>query len=181
LKELTMCGLWSRGARFSVVLVSILLVLAVASGCGKKEELKVDPKGATKVEVFRIDGEGEHVPPAKLKAGEKTIGGYLVMGQGPDQGPAFADRLAEVLNDPGTYTKNYAKCFWPGVAFRVWKDGECEEVLICFMCDNLYRGPPKDFVMENASFNGSPRRRDLLRLAKEALPDDAAIQAIKDK
>jgi len=134
--------------------------------------------GATKVEVFRIDPREEAF---EHKAGERRIGGYLITAQGYDQGQDFADRLAEILQDDKTFTNDYAKCFNPGVAYRVWKDAQAVEVLLCFMCDNLYCGPPTDRANETASFLGSPRRADLLRLTKEAFPDDKDIQALKDK
>jgi hypothetical protein len=137
-------------------------------------------RSATKVEVFRIDG-SDLDPGKEPDRAAKAVGGYPVIAQGPDQGAVFAGRLADVLGDRATYTDRYAKCFWPGVAFRAWKGGECVEVLICFQCDNLYVGPPQDRARENATFHGSPRRRDLVRLAKEALPDDKDIQALKDE
>jgi hypothetical protein len=36
-------------------------------------------------------------------------------------------------------------------------------------------------VRENGSFKGSPRREDLVRLAKETFPDDKEIQALEEK
>jgi hypothetical protein len=136
--------------------------------------------GATKVEVFRVDGFHPREDPSRWKPGEMHVGGYPVTGRGPDQGKAFADQLARVLSRWSTYSNAYAKCFWPGVAFRIWKGEEYVEILICFLCENLYAGPPRDFVMENASFHGSYSRRDFVRLAKEAFPDDPEIQALEE-
>jgi hypothetical protein len=138
--------------------------------------------GATKVEVFRLVGrerfrDGEEKP----KEGRR-IGGFRVTGQGKDQGRTFARKLLGILDDDRTYSKRFKECFWPGVTFRVWKEKECIEVLICFICDNFYCGPPtKGQANENASFVGSPRRADLVRLAREAFPDDKEIQALKEK
>jgi hypothetical protein len=67
------------------------------------------------------------------------------------------------------------------VGFRAWKEEEAVDVLICFTCDNLYCGPPTDQAKENAGFRGSPRRDDLLQLAKEAFPEDAEIQSLPHK
>jgi hypothetical protein len=172
----------------------VLIACLPLAGCGQGQQRQAptdEPaspvqaeaaklRGATKVEVFRIDGDDRPLDKARAPAA-KVVGGYPVIAQGPDQGAAFAGRLADVLSDRAAYTDNYAKCFWPGVAFRAWKDGERVEVLICFQCDNLYAGPPRDRARENASFHGSPRRRDLVRLAKEALPEDKDIQALKDE
>ena len=54
------------------------------------------------------------------------------------------------------------------------------DVIICFRCGNFYYGPPTDWAKENACFRGSPRTGDLVRLAKEAFPDDEKIQALKE-
>jgi hypothetical protein len=96
---------------------------------------------ATKVEVFRLDGkEVSGGREGKPKEG-KRLGGFLVTAQGQDKGREFARKLLGILNDDKTYTDEFAKCFWPGVAFRVWKDQEVIEVLICFRCHNFYCGP----------------------------------------
>ena len=52
--------------------------------------------------------------------------------------------------------------------------------MICFKCHNFYIGPLTDKpVMENASFSGSRNASRLLRLAKEAFPDDKEIHELK--
>jgi hypothetical protein len=134
--------------------------------------------GASKVEVFRLDGEGRRTPKAE---GETRLGGYKVKARGEDLGPDFASRLATVLFDEATYTETYANCFWPGVGYRVWKGDEAAEVLICFRCDNLYWGPPSPEANVTGSFRDSPSRVKLVRLAKEAFPDDKEIQGLKDE
>src|SRR5262245_51307271 len=97
--------------------------------------------GADRVEGFRIDGGDvgrEPQPP-----GESGLDGFRVIARGKEQGKEFTDRLAEILSDRKTHTSNWAMCYWPGVAFRVWKGDECVDVLICFKCDNFYCGPPR--------------------------------------
>src|SRR5262249_278737 len=130
--------------------------------------------GATKVEVFRIDGKGDRQP----KPGEAAMLGNPVTARGKDQDEAFAKKLADVLLDDRTYTEEWAKCFRPGVAFRVWRGSDSVKVLVCFQCDNFYCGPPAD---RNATFHGSPQRPRLVRLAKEAFPEDPEIQALAEK
>lgn len=162
-------------------------VLVAVAGCGgAKEKERFDAQtravlvGATRVEVFRIDGEdGPHDRKPKTP-GEGRIGGFRVTAQGKEQGKEFASRLADILCDDKTYTRNFASCFWPGVAFRVRKGEEVVEVLICFTCGNLYVGPPTKVARENVSFNGSPLRPRLVRLAKEAFPQDKEIQGLKE-
>jgi hypothetical protein len=166
-----------------VVLAGVLVACVVQSSCllllnGGARRAAAKIAGASRVEVFRLDGMSPRTSPPTI--GARTIGGFPVTARGADQGGAFADRLAGLLSRPSTYSYAFAGCFWPGVAFRVWKGEECTEVLICFQCDNLYAGPPQDRAMENASFAGSPRRRDLVRLAKEAFPDDPEIQALEE-
>jgi len=166
-----------------IALASILLLV----GCGRGKDRFDSPTkdiltNATKVEVFRIAGEEHPDQPLPAAEANKRIGGFRVIAQGPDLGNEFAYKLAEVLFDKTTWTEDFAKCFWPGIAFRIWKNNEAVDVLICFKCDNLYCGPSSDKgVRENASFWHSPRRTDLLRLAKEAFPDDQEIQALEDK
>jgi hypothetical protein len=138
---------------------------------------------ADKVEVFRLDGNNFLFPDKKVSEEKETrrIGGFLVTGQGEDPEKAFAGKLAEVLADERTDTGNAKKCFQPGVAFRIWKGKEVVDVLICFGCNNLYCGPSVDLAQENTFFGRSPRRPDLVRLAKEAFPADREIQALQDE
>jgi hypothetical protein len=164
-----------------------LAALVIVLGCGQGKKPKpFDGRTAallaraTKVEVFRIDGGKDHEPPVP-PPGEGNVGGFPVTARGYDQGPAFAARLAEVLSDEKTYADGFAKCYWPGVAFRVWDDKECVDFIVCFFCDNFYLGPPSyQRVSENGTFHGTPARPLLVRLAKEAFPDDKEIQGLKE-
>jgi hypothetical protein len=132
--------------------------------------------GATKVEVFRLGGR---------KPGDKGVHLWGFAATGKEQGKAFAARLAElVLHDKTHDNGKFAiGCFEPGVAFRVWKDTKHVSVLVCFKCHNLQvhdadeeqaPGPILCFSETNMIWNR------LLRLAKEGLPDDKEIQAMKE-
>jgi hypothetical protein len=169
--------------RLLVPAAALLLLL----GCGGNKG-RLDGRtaavfaGATKVEVFRIDGRNDPPGPTPIRPGDPTVGGYAILARGYDQGQEFAAKLADILADDKTYTDKYAKCFWPGVAFRVWKGEDRMDVIICFKCGNFYVGPPTDQrVMENASFSESPNTGRLVRLAKEAFPDDEEVQALKEE
>jgi hypothetical protein len=135
--------------------------------------------GATRVEVFRLDAEKGPRRPDEKEEGEEQFGGWLVTSQGKDQDRPFAEQLADILFDEATYTNRSVHCFDPGVGYRVWRGDRAVEILICFRCNNFYCGPPTRRAKENARFGGSPRRADLVRLAKEAFPGDKEIQALK--
>jgi hypothetical protein len=134
--------------------------------------------GATKVEVFRLEAAG---PVGSQASGQRQLDGFAVKAQGKDQGQAFAKKLADVLLDEKTYSTTFAFCFTPGVAFRIWKGEACVDVVVCFMCQNFYCGPPTGNARENASFADTPARAALVRLAKEAFPDDKEIQGLEEK
>jgi hypothetical protein len=176
-----------RQGRSAVIRRLLVLALCVPFlGCGSSRK-GLDSQsasiltGATKVEVFRTDSQNGPHDQKQKKEGESRIGGYLVISQGKDQGKEFAARLADILSDKATYSTSFAKCFDPGVAFRIWKDEDALDVLICFKCDNFYYGPPTEKAKENGSLSHSPNRAKVLRLAKEAFPDDKEIQELKDK
>ena len=164
-----------------------LIPLMLALGCGSSKA-HLDSRtagilaGATKVEVYRIDGRDDPPDPTPIKPGDPTVGGYAILSRGPDQGADFTRRLADILTDETTYSDRFSKCFWPGVAFRVYQGDECVDMVICFRCHNFYLGPPSDKrVMETASFASTPAVERIVRLAKDAFPDDPEIQALEEK
>jgi hypothetical protein len=138
-------------------------------------------KGATKVEAFRIK------PEKTDKEGVKTVGGYPITATGKEQGKDFAGKLRDVVMSKDTYEGRGAKCFEPGVAFRAWTDKkESVEVIICFHCSNLaliaYDANGKAVVKDVfGAFGGTPSWTALVKLAKEAFPDDKEIQALPEK
>ncbi len=132
-------------------------------------------QSATKVEVFRVE------PNKAEKPEDKQIGGYPIKATGTEQKKAFAAKLAAVLVDEKTLFGQQARCFTPGVAFRLWKDKESVDVIICFACENL-RLIARDAdgkEIKNTSGAFGPDIQPLLKLAKEAFPDDKEIQGIK--
>lgn len=135
---------------------------------------------ATRVEGFRIDGRNgpdDHLP---TKPGQQRIGGFLITGNGHELDKRFAHRLLDILSDRRTHARSHTMCFWPGVAFRVWGRGQRLDVLICFLCDNIYSGPPTDEAQENINFSSSSMRPRLVRLVKSAFPGDAEIQGLPE-
>jgi hypothetical protein len=122
----------------------------------------------------RLMGPHAHKPNAQ---GVTRMGGYRVVIQGADKGKDFADKLADILFDEAAFNDEFAKCYDPGVGFRAWKDDEAIDVIICYKCHNAYIGAPKERVDENVAFSDA-RWRDLVRLAKDAFPNDPEIQAL---
>jgi hypothetical protein len=138
--------------------------------------------GATKVETYRIDGRNDPANATPIKPGDPTVSGYAILARGKDQGRPFAAQLADILADEKSYSDIAAACFWPGVAFRVYQGDDCVDLVICFKCHNFYLGPRTDkLVMENASFLSSPNTARLVRLAKEAFPDDTEVQGLAER
>jgi hypothetical protein len=156
--------------------LAVLAWWGLAGGGRLDRRTRAILEGATRVEVFRLDGKNGPQPAAE---GEERIGGFLVTARGKDQGKEFAGELADILADEKTYSRGGEACFWPGVAFRVWKGEECVEVLVCFLCDNFYCGPPAPGEGVKGSFHGTPARARLVRLAQEAFPEDKEIQGLK--
>jgi len=128
-------------------------------------------KDADKVEVFRIDGRSD---------GERTnepgnrIHGYLVKHKGKDQGREFAQDLAGILFHERTYSNGYAACFFPGIVFRPWAGEKSVTVVLCLECDQLLVN-----FSRTISFYNSPLRANLVRLAKQAFPEDPEIQELR--
>ncbi len=135
---------------------------------------------AERVEVYRIrPDKGDPAAKERLIAG-----GYPVISQGPDLGPAFACRLATLLLHGRTQPGFDKLCeFSPGVVFIVKSaDGQADLVL-CFSCDELqalsYPKTAPDAV--TGRFDMGRVRAAWLELAKQALPADETIQGLEEK
>jgi hypothetical protein len=146
-------------------------------------------QGATKVEVFRVDPgfppkDRPDDPKADAPAGEK-VGDYAVTAKGKDQGPEFAARLRAILFNDRTYLFDMAKgcIFQPGVAFRVWNGKESMDVFLCFSCDELLIlvKDESGAVVHLAQEDFDPMRAELVKLAREAFPDDPEIQGLQER
>jgi hypothetical protein len=159
-----------------------LALLVGMVGCNSSVKGRLDQRtlavlaGATRVEAFRVLKRHTSEEEPKVK---KRIGGFLLNPKGKALGKEFAKELADILSDDRTYSNAWAACFEPGVAFHAWKGDERIDILICFMCDNLYCGPPVENAGENVSFVGTPARAQLVRLVKQAFPEDQEIQSLK--
>jgi hypothetical protein len=130
--------------------------------------------GATSVEVFRIQSERTD------KKGDKYIAGYPITSKGKKQGKEFAAKMIKALYDEKTYTGQSARCYQPGVAFRIWHGKDAVEIIICFKCTNFEIAVMgEDPITELQMFGFGPKLEPFLALAREALPDDNEIQSLK--
>ncbi len=134
--------------------------------------------GATKVEVFRVEGGGKGEK-------DKTVGGFRITATGKEQDAKFAAKVAAVVLNEKSYVWDAAKgcIFQPGVAFRVWKGDESVVVVICFSCDQVQIiTADKDGKLSKPVWGETdPSRAALVKLAKAALPDDKEIQKLKEE
>jgi hypothetical protein len=137
---------------------------------------------ATRVEAFRLKPQ----PFVKATWKKPNIGGHPVVANGNEQDRSFAARLAPLLLNNNLYDPRRVHTgFQPGVAFRIWCDDEKVDVVICFTCNNLKIMGDKGWAPLQRPYGHlggfDPVRPALLRLAKEAFPNDKQIQALKEK
>jgi hypothetical protein len=135
--------------------------------------------GAARVEVFRVNPEKPTEPMGK------ECGGYPIISTAKEQPKEFAARIAAILFDEKTYDWDKAKkCeVQPGVGFRLWQDKDWVDVVLCFHCNELEVStiPPgeKDRKVSHEDFDAA--RVALVKLCKDAFPEDKEIQALTDK
>src|SRR5262249_50693304 len=135
---------------------------------------------ADTVEPFRVDFLSIYEDKPEHE-GKPRIGGFVITASGKPLGKEFAQKLSAILLEAATYQEASAKCFEPGVAFRLRADQRSAEVLICFMCNDINVRPNRKGnrdASQLADF-GQPVRVRLLKLTKEAFPDDEQIQNLK--
>jgi hypothetical protein len=137
--------------------------------------------GATRVECFRIDPHGTDAGDGKPTG--KHIDGYPITVTAKEQGREFAAKLAAALQDEKSIFSPQARCFFPGVGFRIWSGKESVDVIVCYMCSGL-RLVARDSdgkVLGRAGGGFSGNWALFVQLAKEAFPDDAEIQKLDAK
>jgi hypothetical protein len=169
-----------------------LLVLAVLLTCGHARVAAQEPskqaqkalgekaiaivQKATKVEAFRISSERTD------KKGDQYIAGFPILEKAKDLDKDFAAKFAKVLLGDKAYGGVSARCYQPGVAFRIWQDKNAVEVIICFKCTNFevhVMGADMNIELDLHGFG--PGLEPFLALAKEAFPKDNEIQGLKSK
>ena len=109
---------------------------------------------------------------------------WPITGRGATRDRAFAQRLGAFLTNPKNFIDRppgqgvKACAFMPGVGFKL-RAGASDYVnrTICFSCAQL-DATSSIGVVPLPSIDFDPGYAELLKLAKEAFPDDAEIQAI---
>ena len=133
--------------------------------------------GAERVEVFRVSTK-------RAREDDPEAGGYVVTATGKAQDAAFARRIADALLDEKSYRfdANRVGGFEPVVVLKVWKGERWVEVLLSFATDELVIRAPgaKDGAVRSAQADAAPARRELLKLARQALPEDAHLKTVPE-
>ena len=113
-----------------------------------------------------------------------VAGFYLIRYTAPDQPADFGRRLTQYLLDDNNFVVEHrggvkACGFMPGVAFRYCRGDRSATLLVCFQCGDLDLDADHD---DAAGFDGRrdflPSYLTLVSFAKEAFPDDRAIQGL---
>ena len=161
-----------------VLLAPALLLFAACSTPSKEVEEFLGPQivdilqSAERVEALRVDDGTGDLPPGVPRAAD-----YAIIKTGPDLTPAQTERLRALIFDGGNWDFEMAKAceFMPGVDFRVHSAGRRLDILLCFSCDEwaFWHGERMRYE------DNDPARSALLRLAREAFPDDPALAELK--
>lgn len=135
-----------------------------------------------KVEVLRtkVPLEDDKFPPMH---GMPLFGADIVSGTVTPT-PEWIDELRKAIASRGSYLWGLDKlCLpQPGVAVRFTREGEQADLLLCFECEMLSLGmtPPPGGGEHQKWLDFDRVNAKLVRLAKQALPDDAEIQSLKE-
>jgi hypothetical protein len=193
--RVTLSGAPRMTARSLAGLAGLLLVLAVSllsadeKPAGKEPSEKVKKHlgeatlkilhGATRVECFRIGGK----PAEKAADPAKDIDGYPVVVTGKEQGKEFAAELAALLLEEKSLFGGQARCFFPGVGFRLWKEKESVDVIVCYLCTGLriVARDPEGKVVKQTGGGFGGNWASWVKLAQQAFPEDAEIKALDSK
>jgi hypothetical protein len=138
-------------------------------------------QNADRVEVFRA----APGPDPNPKANQDYIDGYRLTAKGKDPGKEFLGRAAATLLDEKTYVgKDLPERFEPAVGLRFWQNQDLVEVLIGFKqggVDVISKQADGKLVQRTARGLGTSARPALVKLAKQAFPDDKDIQDLTEE
>ena len=149
-----------------------------------------------KVETFRITTKDADLAKQEdllaAKRIKKNVGGFPVVSVGPILKKDFSNRLAKMLLDPKSYLapgEDQKSCILtPNVAFRVWKENQHVDVVICFSCSQLVvieenpQLPLRSIGAYRFHFrvggDFDPVRRQMINLCKQVFKRDQDLQAL---
>ncbi len=133
--------------------------------------------GADKLEVFRIAPMWE-----KKKDQSAAFAGYPLLATAKDQGKEYLARLSAVMKDDRSYDWGMAKAceFGPGIAFRISSGKDSFIVLVCFQCSEIGVITDESTPTKMRVQSADRARPALLKLAREAFPDDKILKSVKD-
>ncbi len=130
-------------------------------------------QNVARIEVFRVQ------PKRPEKPAEKNVAGYTIVATVGEPKKELAGKLAAVLLADKTYFGEQSRCFLPGIGFRLWTEKkESVDMVVCLTCTNLRLVSRDADGKEIKSVSGAfgPELQPLLKLIKEAFPDDKEIQ-----
>ncbi len=135
---------------------------------------------ATKVQAFRVtDAGGLRPDPAKAIASDFVRGAA-----GLELDAPALEALRSVLYDEHSYRlgQDVAGCrFVPHLSFQFRAGLDTLEALVSFSCNQVLfvLGKPGGRWVPQGTFDVKPARKQLLALARQALPQDRDIQQLK--
>ena len=137
-----------------------------------------------KVETYRLLTHRDDKP-TSAGDGLPRLHGHPIIATGPVLGPEFGSQLAAVFFSPDAYDFDRAKgcLFDPGVAFRVHSGRRYVDLLLCFSCNEhrFYAVDEAGNVTRESGEDFDRARPKLVRLAKQAFPNDPTISALKEE
>src|SRR5678809_1028436 len=153
-------------------------------GAGDRVEVFVVGPTPAKARGSANDDTGDQLPPGT----PATIQRYPVRRVAASQGRAFAQQLARLVFDEGSYEprmypfgRSVMKtcAFAPDVAFRVWARTRAVDVLLSFQCDEIavaYVGGKREMLAGDFD----PARAAFVRLVKSVAGDDPEIAKLSE-
>jgi hypothetical protein len=119
--------------------------MMLLSGCGAAQVHQFLGKHAVtilsnpqSVEVYRVRANSTRGP-TTARAGELTIGQYVIIAEAPRQDAAYGRELAAIFLSPSTYVFNAVKAckFQPDTLLRVHGPGGWVDLVTCFHCEQF--------------------------------------------
>lgn len=125
---------------------------------------------AEKVYAYRIES---------LRANDEElglVGGHRIIKEYGEMSDGFSMRLFEVFSRDDVNNGSTARCFLPGIAFRVVSGEESMDILVCLKCCSFVM-LPEGGDQHSGRFGGSGYEH-VLKLVKDAFPDVKELKSL---